>query len=251
MGLSHEALHLWHIISHTCPAALLPIVLLRLAAQESLAMGANFDLGRRRDNMLAYLAPAAPEVQDDPLYWQLAPVLRHMLRYQAAPNPEMLAEFEEIHESILALWLPETSTNTSAGASPAGSLTPPPRINNRTHAASLRLAILTDREVDCLVLEELMTLGGGLDVLLFVASGEGSPLLVCNFWDESATAGFDSVALPNNVTKARELLTAARPDVAIFTTHASPILHYLSMNRISPVQVRLSTPQTEVVELPP
>lgn len=83
LGLRTAALELWRKLLPQSPASVGPLVLLRLALQELATLSPHkFSLGQRVESLRQW-AKHSQINGSEALYWSLAPVPPHLLRYQS------------------------------------------------------------------------------------------------------------------------------------------------------------------------
>jgi hypothetical protein len=217
LGLPVLSLQLWRQLRPLCSEALQPVALLRVALQEVLALGPQqVDLAQRLDSLQRWSRPVPPDAQADPLYWRLAPLPHAALGRHPAATAHVLEQLHAIYQFVA----PRPATYAAPGAWDA------------TATGLDRLVILTDREVDCLLVEDLIT-SEPMRVMVLAA---GRPLS-CEFWDEASAESFETRALPRNLSEAVRVVQALEPTTVLFTDHHSPFLHHLAMLRLAPLQV--------------
>lgn len=226
LGLGREAVGLWRHVLHSVPEALQPLALLRLALQEAAMVtsapggDAATTLAERSRGLRRFSRPAMPETPEQhELYWRLAPLLTDWL--DCCP-PHHLAHLHDMYSFV---------ANTTSTPAP-----PPPA----SAGGGLRLAIVSESDVDCMLVEELLRRGVAVSVLL-----DGPGPSECEVWDDDLLPLFTTAALlpvghngSTGVDEAAAMVVGQRPDVLLFAGYRRPLLHHLAMRRLAPIQVR-------------
>lgn len=246
-----------------------PLPTLSATSQGTAAFNASERLSSLRRFAVSVTPPDQLPSEARALYWLLAPRLPEILRYYS--HSEGVGPLRDMYEHVATGGQirpsAELRPNGSCGGEQAGQ--PSPReglgIGNGTDSmnstsveeareagigganetvpvpvAATRVTIISEGEVECILLESLMTRGLELSLLRY-----GHEACECVFYDDEAVEGrFHTEALPREATvdEAAERVAKTRPDVVLFTAFREPLTQHLAMRRLAPIQVRQRTP---------